>query len=982
MPRRPQPTPPVLYSSTLLRGSDSHPSSARLLPVVAGLGLAFGVLSFVITFWHTRLGLREGSLGLALVSAGIAALLVIGGALAVRWAVVPIEVRLRRQSEEARLARDELQAVIAASPLAIITLDAEGRVSGHWNPAAERLLGWTAAEVLGRPLPAEGGEDVQGLTRLREQILAGKPALNAPVRVSRRDGSAATLSLSTAVIPGEGDRPPEIVVVAADVTAEAATYRTLELQSTIIENLGDPVIAYDLANLVTYWNPAAEVFYGWTAAEMIGQYANSRLALEPIGLTLHEVKEHLVREGRFHGEFLQRRRDGSRVHVESRCTALRTASGEVTGYVSVSRDLAERERMAGQLRESEARFRRLSENAPDIIYRYRVRPTRGFEYVSPAAVAISGYTLDEFYADADLALELLLPEHHHVVEALATRPEVLEGKTLSLPWRRKDGGIVWIEQRNVLVRDHSGQVVAFEGIARDVTERKEMEDRYARLSQVVEQSAELVLVTDVDGTIVYVNPAFERMTGYAAEEAIGRNPRLLKSGLQGADFYRELWAALRRGESWAGRLRNRRKDGSLYVADAVMSPVRDRTGRVVNYVGLQRDMTRESELDDQLRQAQKMEAVGQLTGGIAHDFNNLLTVILANLALLREELHDVPGPVPQYLHDVQAAARRGSEMVRKLLAFGRQERLQPQPVDLPRLAMEFVRTVGRVLPETIEFHLTAADQLPAAMADPGAVEQILLNLATNARDAMPDGGSIELRMTAAAFDDIGERTVSGWHEPGRFVHLAFRDTGQGMDAATLERIFEPFFTTKPAGKGSGLGMPMVYGLMKQHGGFVTVTSAPGEGTTVHLYFPLATGDTKPRQTPAEGEETPGGTETLLLVEDEEPIRRVARRILEQLGYTVLEAEDGGHALEVYRGHADRIALLITDVVMPRLSGPELVARLRAEGYRVRALFATGYASSDVLGDDHLRSGALFIEKPWTVDGLARRVRQALDGPAR
>jgi two-component system, cell cycle sensor histidine kinase and response regulator CckA len=1073
------------------------------------LGLAIGVLSFVVTFWHDALGLGHRSLGLALLAGAVATALTVIGAGVIRWALRPVEARLRDQRHVAQKAHAELDAVITASPLAIITIDTEGRVTGHWNPAAERMFGWTRDEVLGRPLPIVPPERHEEFTELRRRAFAGEPLLGLPIERMRKDGSRVHLSLSTAVVEREAGQAPELVAIVADVTPQVEANRALEFQSTIIGSLRDPIVAYDLKNWVTYWNRAAEELYGWTEAEMLGTYANERLRMEPVGRSLYEVKAMLDRDGQYRGEFTLHRRDGGTVHVESRCTTIASADGEVTGYVSVSRDLTERrqieaelresrarlvrlgenvpdiifsyrlqpspgydyispactvvsgytpeeiyrdpdigirsvhpedrdallgllaapEKLTGhpvvlrffhkngsvywtenrhtavrddqgavvaiewvarditdrieaetRLRESEARFRRLSENAPDIVFRYRVRPDRGFEYVSPAVAAISGYTVEEFYADPDLALKLLPPDHHAVIETLGRRPEELEGTTLLLPWVRKDGRTIWVEQRNVLVRDAEGRVVAFEGIARDVTDRKEIEDRIARLSQVVEQSAELVLITELNGSIVYVNPAFERMTGYSAAEAVGQNPRILRSGLQGAEFYRDLWASLKRGESWAGRLRNRRKDGSLYTADAIISPVRDRNGTVVNYVGLQRDMTRESELDDQLRQAQKMEAVGQLTGGIAHDFNNLLTVILANLALLNEELREAPAPVGQGLRDIQDAAKRGSEMVRKLLAFGRQERLQPQPVNLRHVVLEFIRTVGRILPETIEFHVSAPDDLSPAQADAGAVEQILLNLAMNARDAMPTGGTFELQLGLAQFDDHGDHTVTGWHEPGAFLHLRVRDTGHGMDAVELERIFEPFFTTKPTGKGSGLGMAMVYGLMKQQHGFVTVESAPGAGTTVHLYFPMATTAAAALESRNGGDAISRGNETLLLVEDEEPIRRVAQRILEQLGYTVLTAGDGVEALAVYREHADRIHLVVSDVVMPRMNGPDLVAALRREGHAVRVLFATGYASTDILREHHTLSGARFIEKPWTVDSLARQVRELLDGP--
>jgi two-component system NtrC family sensor kinase len=487
----------------------------------------------------------------------------------------------------------------------------------------------------------------------------------------------------------------------------------------------------------------------------------------------------------------------------------------------------------------------------------------------------------------------------------------------------------------------------------------------------MEQSAELVVITDPDGRIEYVNPAFERVTGWRAVEVIGKTPAILKSGHHPPEVYGDLWARVTAGRTWTGQFRNRRKDGTLFLADVVISAVRGADGGIINLVGVQRDITRERELDDQLRQAQKMEAVGQLTGGIAHDFNNLLTVILANVSLLRDSIGG-GGAAPaseSYLLDIQTAARRGGEMVKKLLAFGRQERLDLGSLQLDRVVGDFLATLRRLLPESVELRFDAPVGLPPVEADLGAVEQILLNLVTNARDAMPKGGILSITLAPAAVAPGGLAPApEGW------VHLAVRDGGEGMEPSVLARVFEPFFTTKPTGKGTGLGMAMVYGLVKQHRGLIEVESDAGAGTTVHVWLPA----TRPRPVePAAGvAATPRGQgETILLAEDEAPIRRAATRILEGLGYTVLAARDGVEALELFAAHEREVALVISDVTMPRLNGPDLLEALRARGARVPVLFATGYAvrrSSQAEGE--LR----FLEKPWTVEELASRVQEALE----
>ena len=499
---------------------------------------------------------------------------------------------------------------------------------------------------------------------------------------------------------------------------------------------------------------------------------------------------------------------------------------------------------------------------------------------------------------------------------------------------------------------------------------RESEQRLARLSRVVEQTAEAVIMTDPDGTITYVNPAFERITGYSAAEAIGRNPRLLKSGNQSTETYRGLWDRITAGESWSGTFVNRKKDGSHYTSDVVISPIRGPDGRITALVGLQRDVTRERELQDQLRQAQKMEAVGQLTGGVAHDFNNLLNVVLANGALI-ESTGLLRPELEPYLEDIQAAARRGSEMIRKLLAFSRREQLTRRAVNPVMLIGDVLRTLRLTLPASITCELDAPVLVPEVDADTGAMEQMLINLATNARDAMPRGGTLRVSVYPEPF-------TAGLEAPE--VEIAVHDSGEGMDEGVRARMFEPFFTTKPAGRGTGLGMAMVYGLMQQHGGTVRVESTPGVGSTVRLRFRRAVGQRGPDAKRVAPPKIRGGSETILLVEDEEALRRAATRILERFGYRVLAARDGVEALELFRTHRDAVALVVSDVVMPRMGGEELLAALHRERPGLPVFLATGYTQTDLSGPAQAASGVWFIQKPWTADDLLGRVREVLDQP--
>ena len=381
--------------------------------------------------------------------------------------------------------------------------------------------------------------------------------------------------------------------------------------------------------------------------------------------------------------------------------------------------------------------------------------------------------------------------------------------------------------------------------------------------------------------------------------------------------------------------------------------------------------------EEQLRQAQKMEAIGQLTGGIAHDFNNLLTVILTNAQFMEDALLPGQTGVRSDLKELVGAADRGRGMVRKLLSFSRREALSFRAVDLPRLVDELSSSLGRLLPASIRIRTSSDEHLPPAYADPGSVEQILLNLATNARDAMPDGGLLHIQVRRGWLDEE-HRVTHGWGEPGEYVRLLVSDTGVGMDKSTAQKIFEPFFTTKAVGEGTGLGMAMIYGLVKQHNGYVQIQTEVGQGTTVTVYFPIARGSVTASAPAPERVEMPGGTETILLAEDEEPVRRAARRVLERCGYTVLTSENGEEALRVFQAHRSDIDLVISDVIMPKAGGPELYAAIRSEAQDVKFIFMSGYSAQDVRGSVEISPTVPLIHKPWSVAELLNRVREVLD----
>jgi signal transduction histidine kinase/ActR/RegA family two-component response regulator len=386
-------------------------------------------------------------------------------------------------------------------------------------------------------------------------------------------------------------------------------------------------------------------------------------------------------------------------------------------------------------------------------------------------------------------------------------------------------------------------------------------------------------------------------------------------------------------------------------------------------------------LEAQLRQAQKLETVGQLAGGIAHDFNNILAVILANSELLAAGVPPDREDLLANLHKIQDAARGGASMVKGLLGFSRRADLNFKTIDLREVVADLSQMVRPILSETVDVRIVTPPEPCPVWADSGALQQILLNLVTNARDAMPQGGTLTIEVARAPTRGSYPEAVP-WVDAESYYCVAVNDTGSGMDQATVERIFEPFFTTKAPGIGTGLGMAMVFGLTKQHGGFVHVYSEPGEGTAVKVYVPRSVEASATAAPEANAlDQLVGGSETILLVEDKEELRSTTRRVLERLGYTVIEASDGEEGLALHRLERSRIALILSDVLMPRMTGPALYQAVRETDPTARFLFTSGYSENDIGQRSLLEPGVLFVAKPWTIADLARQVRKALDRPA-
>ncbi|HYU90245.1 MAG TPA: ATP-binding protein, partial [Gemmatimonadales bacterium] len=532
------------------------------------------------------------------------------------------------------------------------------------------------------------------------------------------------------------------------------------------------------------------------------------------------------------------------------------------------------------------------------------------------------------------------------------------------------------------VRDADGAVAGVIGVGTDITERCRAEAalRHSEESHraLVQHASYAIYRSSVEGRFLTVNPALVRMLGYESEEQ-----------LLAVDLAVDVYAEPDERQRILGRFEVedvvegvevawKRRDGEEILVRLSGRAVRRSAGTIDCFETIAEDVTERRALEEQLRQSQKMEAIGQLTGGIAHDFNNLLTIILANAQLIAKALPSGQADAHADLRDVMGAALRGRVMVKELLGFARRSRLDLQLVHLGGLIGDLSGFLRRILPADVEIIAASENDLPDVRADVHATEQILFNLVTNARDAMPDGGVLRIETSRVHLTE-DQRQAWGSSRAGEHVCLSVGDTGIGMDEETLAHMFEPFFTTKPAGKGTGLGLATVYGLVKQHGGGIDVDSEPGKGTRFRIYFPVADGGAALVRPRAGVAEVRGGLETILVVEDDDQLRRSVKRILEAAGYQIVTAADGLEALEALRQTAG-VRLVFSDLVMPRLGGRALYDAARREGHTTPFLFASGYSDPDRAAS--LDPSVPLLHKPWTEPDLLGRIREILDRPTR
>ena len=737
----------------------------------------------------------------------------------------------------------------------------------------------------------------------------------------------------------------------------------------LVENLSDWVWETDKYGTYSYSSPSVQQLLGYEPLEIEGSSYSSFLCEVALSKRKGFFEKYFKKNKPFKNQIIKAiHKDGSPVMLEISGQPILNREGEFSGYRGVSRDISERIKAEETRRESQKKLDTLLNATTDTVF--LSDPNGIFLSVNNALAERCRMKKEELIGKSIFEIS----QTESLTERVSKLKNVLATKQ-PLRWEEKYNDR-YLDNSFYPILGDDGEVSQIAVFSKDITKQKQSEVERERLLQAIDQSSETIVITDKDGTIQYVNPSFTKVTGYTSEEAIGQNPRILKSEKHSEEFYNTMWTALTNGETWSGQLINKKKDGSLYTEEVTISPVRDTSRETVNYVAVKRDITAEIKMEETLRQAQKMEAVGIMAGGIAHDFNNNLAIILGNVEL---SLRSSPAnsKITARLEDAKTAALRARDLVEQILIYSRQGTQVLKPVQIDLVIDETLKLLRSTIPTTVKIKKTITDQSQDIIihADSTQLQEILINFCNNAVHAMDDNGEISITLDVV---DVKLADIPAHYErpSGQYAKLRVQDTGSGMSPDTLKRIFDPFYTTKEVGKGTGMGLSVVHGIIETHGGFVVVESTLGKGSTFDVYFPMFEAIKVEEVTI--NTDLPKGTERILFLDDEDMLAQLGSTILSKQGYQVTTETSSIKALKTFKENSEQFDLVITDQTMPDLCGKDLIKELLTIKPDLPTILCTGYSSKINKAEAKQLGIKAFCLKPLDLSQLVQTARRVLD----
>ncbi len=922
-----------------------------------------------------------------------------------RGVVRNVSQRIQAQ-ERLRQSEEKYRTILEIMEEGYIEDDLQGRII-FVNDAACRLMGHQREQLIGMhyrdyltPAVAQAMKDI-----FRKIYLTCEPARLVDYDLVRRDGSVVTYEINAALKRDPSGKPCGFGILIRNVTqrrqAEEMQRQSDEKYRHILENMEEAYLETDLKGNFLFFNDSLCRLLGYSRTELAQMGYRNCIAPETIPV-IFKIFSEIYRTDqpkRFINQELIAK-NGSKIIVEVSVSLRRGPNGEPTGFQGIARDVTEKIKAERSIQDREKHLRLITDNIRDIIW------TMDFHlqwtYLSPSVLRMTGFSPEEVMK---IPLKAMVPSETYaflerILQVELSRetgepiPDEQRTTTFEMPLMHKNGKPLWVEISADFSRDENGKPLEIVGVTRDISERKKAEEALKesekRYRMIIENMHEVVWTMDMNLQYTYFSPSCLFLTGHRPEELMKLRIDQVVTPESVALAAKEFSQQLEMESSDIMADPHRiitieqevyHKNGGTIVLEVTATFTRDENGKAAGLLMAGRDITarkkaeaEKDKLEEQLMQAQKMEIVGRLAGGVAHDFNNMLSVILgyADLAKMRLARQH---PVLMDIAEIEKAAIRSRDITNQLLAFSRKQIIEPKIIDLNDLVTHTQKALIRLIGEDIVLKVSLEQNLWSIKFDPSQVEQILINLAVNARDAMPDGGSLTIETANLMFDALYCENHAGF-TPGDYVRLSFSDNGMGMNNETLQHIFEPFFTTKQVGKGTGLGLSTVYGIVKQNSGLINVYSEPDHGTTFSIYVPRTSEERVVHDQSAEEPER-AGTGNILLVEDDAMVLQITKGMLESIGYKVMTALNPLDALSLCRDPATRIDLVVSDVVMPGLSGKDLRDRLVDIRPDIKVLFMSGYTADVIAHHGILEEGVHFLQKPFTIKSLSGKVRDLM-----